>query len=280
MSGFTVGDTFKKLKSNKIALIDADKVKYIVTYKIFKYLQSGEIEIFEKDDVVIKYTKEFISDFFERIDDDCIFCFSGKSFTTFRNHIAFEKRYKGNREGKVDKYDYPDKLNDMSKSVEYIMNNYNSLLFNDLEADDVICMLQDKNTYIISDDKDLKQIPGHHFDYGTNSLYEITNEQAVYNLASQLIKGDSTDNIPGIEGYGDVKTANYLMEFKKHSHLIPAALHLYQKKYGIFKGTDKFVESWNLIKLRENRGAYFLSQHQRMFDLKKMLLIKNNIDLK
>ena len=141
-------------------------------------------------------------------------------------------------------------------------------------------ILQDKNTYIISDDKDLKQIPGHHFDYGTNSLYEITNEQAVYNLASQLIKGDSTDNITGVEGYGDVKTANYLMEFKKHSHSIPAALHLYQKKYGIFKGTDKFVESWNLIKLRENRGTHFLSQHQRMFDLKKMLLIKNNIDLK
>ena len=90
----------------------------------------------------------------------------------------------------------------MTKSVEYIMNNYNSLLFNDLEADDVICMLQDKNTYIISDDKDLKQIPGYHFDYSTNSLYEITNEQAIYNLASQLIKGDSTDNILGLYGIG------------------------------------------------------------------------------
>ena len=62
MQGFTFESTFKKLKTNKIALIDADKVKYIVSYKVFNYLQSGEIEMFQKDDIAIKFTKEFVND--------------------------------------------------------------------------------------------------------------------------------------------------------------------------------------------------------------------------
>lgn len=280
LSGFTVGDTYQKLKTNKIALIDADKVKYTVTYNVFKQLQSGQIDVFAKDDIAIHFTKKFVNDIFDRIDDDCIFCFSGKSFSTFRNHVAFEKKYKGSRDKIVDKYDYPNKLNDMSAAVEYIMSNFNSLIFDDLEADDVISILQDENTYIISDDKDLKQIPGSHYNYSTNSIYEISKEQALYNLSIQLIKGDSTDDIVGMSGYGDVKTANYLSQVKKTSHLVLSVLHLYQKTYGIFKGTDMFVETWNLVKLRENRGAYFLSTHQKMFDLKKMLLLKNGIQLK
>ena len=280
MQGFTFESTFKKLKTNKIALIDADKVKYIVSYKVFNYLQSGEIEMFQKDDIAIKFTKEFVNDIFDRIEDDCIFCFSGKSFHTFRNHIAFEKKYKGSRQEKVDKYDYPNKLNDMTAAVKYIMDNFNSLIFDDLEADDIISILQDKNTYIISDDKDLKQIPGFHYNYSTNDLYEITNEQALYNLSTQLIKGDSTDDIVGMSGYGEVKTRNYLSQVKKHSHLVLSVLYLYQKTYGVFKGTDMFVETWNLVKLRENRGTYFLSKHQKMFDLKKMLFLKNGIGLK
>ena len=280
MEGFSVGNTFNKLKSGKIALIDADKVKYIVTYNVYKHLQSGEVNIYEKEDIAIKYTKDFINNIFDRIDDEVIFCFSGKSFLTFRNHVSFEKKYKGNREGKVDKYDYPDKVRDSGNAVSYIMENFNSLIFNDLEADDIISILQDENTYIISDDKDLKQIPGFHYNYSTNNIYEITKEQALYNLSVQLIKGDPTDNIKGMEGWGDVKTANYLSTVKKSSHLIMSVLHLYQKTYGIFKGTDMFTETWNLVKLRENRGDYFLSEHQKMFDLKNMLLLKMGIELK
>ena len=38
-------------------------------------------------------------------------------------------------------------------------------------------------------DKDLKQVPGNHYDWALNKLQTISNEQAIYYLALQLLKG-------------------------------------------------------------------------------------------
>ena len=84
-----------------------------------------------------------------------IFCFSGVSSNTFRVSFSFEKKYKGNR-----KYikNYEDEEKDKMEVIEYIKKRYPTLLFKDLEADDVISMLQDEDTFVYSRDKDLISI--------------------------------------------------------------------------------------------------------------------------
>lgn len=263
-----------KLKTGRIALVDADRVKYIVTSKIFKDIEKirrGELQLFLKEDPVVKYTKEWVESFLMKIDDPIIFCFSAPSAQTFRHSASFEKPYKGNR--KKDSQEYPEKISDMYEAMKYVIDKYVSLITDDLEADDILSMLQDpEKTYIVSNDKDLKTVPGFHYNFSRNTIEEITPKKALYTLSMQLLTGDTTDNICGLPGCGPVKAEKILAQARKHSDYLMLVLNEYQRTFGIFKGTDMFTEIWMLVKMRENRGTHFLQKHQRLFDTKQMLL--------
>lgn len=276
MGPITVESLYPKLETGRIALLDADYVKYIVSSKIYKDLQEkqlkGELDVFIKEEPAIHYTKEWLQDIFSKISDPIIFCFSGKSFNTFRHNIAFEREYKSNR--KKDYTEYPNKLQDMMMAASYIIENYTSLIYEDLEADDIVSFLQDPdNTYIISKDKDLKQVPGWHYNFSTNNISEITNEMAIYNLCYQLIVGDTTDAIVGLKGKGEKFAIDFLSKLSPKQY-INETLKLYQKEFGLFKGTDYFTEVWMLVKMRENRGEHFSKKYKGAFDTKEMLMLE------
>lgn len=250
------------LRTGKICLLDADFIKHIAESRAEKIITSEFID----DPEVIKKcyvtcALEICEELTFGIRDPIIFCFSGKSSNTFRHHIAIQKKYKGNRAPKEQLV-----MECMNCIVETIMEKYVGILFPDLEADDVLCMLQNKNTYIHSKDKDLKQVPGWHYDRENHNLIHVTSEDAVRFLAKQLITGDPTDHISGIEGYGEKKAEKILQDVSVNN-LISTVYREYKKKYGIIKGTDLFTSNWQLIKMRENHGEYFKEKYRLAFSL-------------
>jgi 5'-3' exonuclease len=196
-----------------------------------------------------------------------IFCFSGVSSNTFRNCVAFDKKYKGGRDY-TPLYDKQEE--DKIAVIKYIRDRYPSLLFKDLEADDVLSFLQDDDTFIYSKDKDLLQIPGTHYDIKQDQFIEIPETYAFTFLMKQMVTGDSVDNITGLKGWGPVKCDELLTNVPVHK-MPEVILMEYMKKFGMFNGIDTFVETWNLVKLRGNRGEFFLQKYQSAFDLKRML---------
>lgn len=276
MTSESINGITSVLDTGRICLLDADFLKYHVTAKRAKQIEdekkSGILEIYHKEDPVIVILKNNLNDFFlSRIKDPIIFCFSGASKNIYRYHCAVEKEYKGGR--KKDET-YEGQLSDMFKVMKYIQDNFMTLLFEDLEADDIVTALQDNDyTYIASKDKDLKQVPGFHYDFLKNNISEIKSDKAMYNLMYQMISGDNVDCIPGIPGYGPKKAIQILSEENlKPSQYSRRVFYEYQKKFGQFEGIDRFVESWNLIKMRMNRGSYFQSKYRKMFDLKEHLV--------
>ena len=267
---FNISAATPVLKTGKICLFDADYIKYIATYMVDKNQKDlNGIRNFDEEKEVIYFLKNWIwNHVFSKIEDKIIFCFSGKSDITFRNHVSFTKKYKGKRNREPL---YPNEHLDQYEVVRYIMDTYIVLFFDTMEADDVICFLQDADTYIWSKDKDLKQIPGFHYDFQTNKIYELTVKDAAFNLCYQLICGDTTDNIPGIPNFGDVKAKKFLLEYEAGQWLM-RVLELYQKQMGKLNGTDAFCENWMLIKLRLKRGEHFITLHQRAFDLKQLII--------
>lgn len=259
---------FEKKTFDKIALIDADKMKHLVTYDVGNDIKNN----LERSPVRLnKYIDNRINDIMNSFTaKGYIFCFSGKSSNTFRYHVGFEKEYKGNR--KDDPSFYEGKIEDMAEVVTKVMNTYPSLIFSELEADDILSFLQCEETFIYSNDKDLKQIPGSHFDFDKKDIYEITPEEAFKNLCYQLLIGDSTDCIVGLRGCGPVM-ANKILEATPTKRLINTILVEYQKKLGLTKGTDAFVETWNLVKLREQRGEYFKKKYASAINL--LEIVKN-----
>ena len=83
-----------------------------------------------------------------------------------------------------------------------------------LEADDVLGILGTRpdlgESIIVSDDKDLKTIPGRLYRPMTGELLEITKEQADRNFLMQALTGDVTDGYSGCPKVG-AKTAEKIL---------------------------------------------------------------------
>lgn len=167
----------------------------------------------------------------------------------FRNEIAKEKEYKGNRKGKDKPFHY-------ANLKAYVQAAYDCRLVEGLEADDLLSIeqtkrIKDRNTIICSRDKDLRIQEGYHYSWEVTGQPRFgpawVDELGVLQLKrggkklfgtgqrffySQLLTGDSTDNIPGLGGYGPIKTFNALKECTTTSELFRAVRELYRAKHG------------------------------------------------
>lgn len=87
-----------------------------------------------------------------------------------------------------------------------------------LEADDILGILATNSTIVtgekivVTSDKDLKQIPGLHFNprHPEMGIVEQTLEGGDWFFYRQAITGDATDGFPGCPGIGPVKAAKII----------------------------------------------------------------------
>lgn len=93
---------------------------------------------------------------------------------------------------------------------EYMYDKYNGVIWENLEADDVLGIMgsEDDNTIIWSTDKDLKTIPGKHLIDG--EVVTISQEEGDYWFYYQALVGDLTDNYSGCPKVG-AKTAEKIL---------------------------------------------------------------------
>ena len=102
--------------------------------------------------------------------------------------------------------------------ANYVEENYGQYIrrFEYLEADDLVSIMQTagvRDTVIVSQDKDLLQIPGKHFRLfqkeGQIVPMTVTEEEGWRMLWSQALSGDDADKIPGCIGSGKVAGNNF-----------------------------------------------------------------------
>lgn len=127
-----------------------------------------------------------------------ILCISDKR--NFRYDVAKTQDYKGNRKSIV----RPSRLSD---AKEYLIEQYNALIVKNFEADDIIASaMTNPEIAHAGIDKDIKQVPGWHYNFVKNTWDHVTEEEAMLLLYRQVCTGDTSDNIPGLKGVGP-KTA-------------------------------------------------------------------------
>ena len=128
---------------------------------------------------------------------------------TFSHQDNFRKQvypdYKANRGFSC----RPIGLNELK---HYLSERFETFVFPQCEADDVLGVLAtdpafrpDEHKIIVSEDKDLKTIPGHLYNPGKGEEHRISPEQADFNFLAQTLAGDVTDGYPGLPGYGTKK---------------------------------------------------------------------------
>lgn len=117
-------------------------------------------------------------------------------------------RYKAHREGQlVPKF--------LMEAKEALAAEWDSLTIDYLEADDVMGILAtkpDTRYTIVTIDKDLLQVPGHHYNPDKNKHEYVSENTGRTRFYEQWLMGDATDNIPGIRGVGPKKAHKMVRE--------------------------------------------------------------------
>ncbi len=121
-------------------------------------------------------------------------------------------QYKAHRKDKPK----PTWLNDCK---QYLVEHWNAVVMDGIEADDGMGIAQRHDTIICSLDKDMLQVPGSHYQWefsGTGPTgkawskdairWEISEEEGLKRFWTQMIVGDVADNVFGVYGLGPKKT--------------------------------------------------------------------------
>ena len=163
--------------------------------------------------------------------------------STFRHDLAFTKGYKENRKGAPKPVYYDD-------IRKYLEDEYRAVTGDNVEADDLMGMAQTDDSCICSNDKDMLQIPGRHYNFTKDKDEAFTTVPPVEAerwFFQQLLSGDTTDNIPGIPKLGKKKAADIVDMYEDDFEgLVYAVKGQYYYSYGV-AGQDVMEEQAALL---------------------------------
>lgn len=112
----------------------------------------------------------------------------------------------------------------------YLIEKHNAYCMpGEYEADDLMAMNQTTNSVICSVDKDLLQVPGHHYNWVKNKYQIITETEGLINLYTQILTGDVTDGIPGLMGIGPKKSEKLLQGITDEQQMYKVVLLKYME---------------------------------------------------
>jgi 5'-3' exonuclease len=146
------------------------------------------------------------------------------------------------------------------------------------EADDLLriwaeeCRKVNEPYIVCSIDKDLKCIVGKHYFIHKDVIQDIDHHYANRFYYEQLLKGDPTDNIPGIPKVGEVKAQKALALCKTDEEFQEKVIEMYMTAYGD-AWYDYLLSNGKMIHLQKTPTDYFGCYHwplvKELLDLEK-----------
>lgn len=181
----------------------------------------------------------------------------------FREEVATIKRYKGNRDGEKPYWH--------AHLKSFLLSHRDAIEITGMEADDALGIEQYTTavangiggkadcwtTVICSQDKDLDMIPGWHYSWPVGNrpakeLWWQDETSAIRSFYSQLLTGDSVDNIPGLFGVG--KSSTLVKRIAQLDSELDMYIHVrqeYEKRFGSY---------WNQFLIENARLLWILRE--------------------
>ena len=233
-----------------IVLVDADSLVWSSCYRQKEHPEDDGLNTLEE--AQLKFDEvymQIINTIEETYEIDRVITFSN-AIGNFRKQIS--KTYKANRV----KRDIPKILSDLHNHVTYV---YESKQGKGVETDDLVAtywsnlteiMGRDK-VVIVSIDKDYKQLPCLIYNYHSKHqcFYTITEQEAKRNFYTQMIVGDSADNVNFCKGYGESYCKKAFADCLSDYSYIRVVFELYKKLYKR-KAREMFIQCHRLLKLK------------------------------
>jgi len=208
------------------------------TYEKYTYTQPPFAAIKTYDTILKGYAKRFKTN---KIDVHLT------GDTNFRNEIAISRPYKGTREAP--------KPNNYAVLKEYAIKN-GAIVSENEEADDVLSYLSCNNydVVVVTIDKDAINTPSYIYNNKQDKLIYVSEEDANKNFWSQVITGDTVDNIPGLPNVGKVWVEENLCGLSSYQELEQAVGLAYACHPDIDDPEAYLTEQATLLWMRRKPG--------------------------
>jgi len=214
-----------KYTDHSVALIDADIMVYkYATTNETKYDWSEDVSSKVYDvDHAIEGIDRFITWIKRRLGVDK----SKFAFTTSPNfRYSVLPTYKHNRDDK----DKPEMLPEL---MSYVKREYESVYKPRLEADDVmgiLATLSPEKYIVCTIDKDLKQIPAHHFNWMHDEEFDVSEEEGRRYFYKQVLTGDPTDGYGGCPYIGEKRSERIFNNMDEDESYWEVIIEAYKNK--------------------------------------------------
>ena len=230
-----------------ILLVDADSLVFASCYKP----KEEEGSFFENiEDVILKFDETFqrvVNELSELYDVTEVLVFND-SRGNFRKLIT--KKYKANRTGQ----NKPPLLSEIHK---HVTNTYKGIQGCGMETDDLVAAhwksLSDiygrDKVMIVSIDKDYLQFPALIYKYNRKEILDVSKYDALKNFYTQMITGDTADNVNYFKGKGIKFAQKYYEDCDTKFQFTKKLYTLFKEKYKS-KAKEKYAECYHLLKLR------------------------------
>ena len=137
---------------------------------------------------------------------------------------------------------------------QWLIQQEQAIVVNGYEADDAIGMNCKPGHTIVSIDKDLKTIPGQHYNFVKEEASVVSEDEADLNFWRQMLIGDVSDNVIAVKGIGP----------KKAEKLIRADMSRQER-------VDEVVKQYNKHKLDFEQNYYLLRILQSEDDYREVI---------
>lgn len=210
-----------------IALIDAD----IVAYRCAAVTEN------ESESIALHQVEELMS----RILSDTL-ATEYKAFLTGEGNFrrTINPQYKANRKDKP-------KPKHLKICQDFLQSEWQAEWCEGYEADDALGVNASSKTIICSIDKDLLMIPGLHYNFVKQIFTDVDDMSGIKHFWKQMLIGDSTDNIKGIDKVGPVKAAK-LIDYQEEP------IEMFKTVYDMYNDKQRFLMNADCLWIWRNQG--------------------------
>lgn len=222
-----------------IALIDADLVAFRC---------AATVQDYDPVDVAIYRVDVLMRQILEATESE-----EYRSFLTGRGNFRkiINPEYKANRKDK----EPPCYLQECR---DYLIKEWNTVVSDGCEADDLLGIAQTDETVICSLDKDLLMIPGTHFNWTKLQYTHVDQLDGLRTFYKQMLIGDRSDNIFGVDKIGPVKAAKLIDHLTDEMDMIDTVLDLY------VEDEERFIMNAQCLWIMQNEDETWVHRSQEL----------------
>lgn len=216
-------------------IIDADSMIYAAAFA--EDLESAKESLDSRIAAVLDYFEQ------NHTVDSFVVCSGSKG--NFRKYLT--DTYKANRKD----VEHPQFLKQLHY---YCKTEWSSQYIVGAETDDLVATLFSRKedgvtNVLVSIDKDYLQLSGYIYNYNKNTLVNNTELDALRAFYTQMIVGDTADNIKVCKGKGKAYAKKIFKDCKTEYQFIRRVFETYQLIYKS-KARETYILTYKLLKLR------------------------------